>query len=101
MYGLDSDVSLTCCCFSSKKCALRMRLCLHCCAVMCIGTCEVPLGDLWAGTAGDILSRDFSLAPAQEGYSSAGVVRVSLVAARALAALRAATGMEDVEELLG
>lgn len=63
-------------------------------AVDCIGTCELDLAPLWDGTAGDVYEREFTLLvpPDKRGRfssGSVGVVRLTLVAQQALAALRA------------
>jgi hypothetical protein len=71
----------TCCCFLL-------------CAVDCVATCEVDLSDIWRGASGDISSSELLLVPSPEKaaqYTSAGVtgqLRVTFIAARALATLR-------------
>eukprot|EP00882_Tetradesmus_deserticola_P020685 GHRQ01022349.1.p2 GENE.GHRQ01022349.1~~GHRQ01022349.1.p2 ORF type:complete len:128 (+),score=30.75 GHRQ01022349.1:219-602(+) len=61
--------------------------------VDCVATCEADLTDIWQGVEGDILSKDFKLAPSADraaGYPSgcAGTLKLTLVAAKALANLR-------------
>lgn len=58
-----------------------------------MASCELQLSDIWAGAAGDMISREVVLFPAAERaalYPSgcAGQLRITLVAARALSNLR-------------
>jgi hypothetical protein len=62
-------------------------------AVDCVATCEADLTDIWQGVSGDILSEEFRLTPSSERAASypsgyTGVLRLTLVAARALANLK-------------
>jgi len=63
-------------------------------AVAIIGSCEVDVTPLWTGEGQDLFQREFTLQPSPErrhAYPSgtAGVVRLTLVARRALAVLKA------------
>jgi hypothetical protein len=62
-----------------------------------VASCELRLSELWAGTSGDVISRQVALFPAAERaalYPSGcvGQLRVMLVAARALQTLKQQCG---------
>lgn len=63
----------------------------------CIATCEIDLSSIWeqAGAASDFVARPFTLLPTPEREDaypsgSAGTVLLTLMASKALAALKAA-----------
>jgi hypothetical protein len=62
-------------------------------AVDCVATCEADLTGIWQGVSGNILSKEFRLAPSADtavAYPSGctGVLKITLIAVSALANLK-------------